>query len=344
MSLPPPAPALLRAAPPLESILEAVGGTPVVRLNRVVPSGSATVFAKLEAFNPGGSVKDRIALSMIEAAERDGHLGPGGHVIEPTSGNTGIGLALVCAVKGYRLTLVMPDSTSLEYRQALKSYDAEVVLMPGEEGLGPAVALARKLAERDGAVMLQQFENPANPAAHREGTARELLGAFEAGGPDAFVAGVGTGGTLTGVAQILKAARPGLLVVAVEPERSAVLSGGRPGRSRIQGLGAGFVPAVLDRSAYDRVETVSDEEAWAMRQRLAREEGILAGVSSGAATVAALRIARELGPGKEVATVFADTGERYFSVAEWFDSPDPLAPPGRSALVLNAPDGDGASP
>jgi cysteine synthase A len=309
-----------RAAPPLESILEAVGGTPVVRLARVVPPGSAEVFAKLESFNPGGSVKDRIALSMLEAAERGGRLPPPGHVVEPTSGNTGVGLALACAVKGHRLTLVMPDSTSLEHRQALEAYGAELVLTPAEGGMAPAVARASEIAEREGALLLQQFENPANPAAHRDGTAREILAAFDAlgAGPDAFVAGVGTGGTIAGVAAVLRRERPGALLVAVEPDASAVLSGGAPGPTRIQGLGAGFVPAVLDRGAYDRVERVRDEEAWEAKLRLAREEGLLVGISSGAAAVAAIRVARELGPGRRVLTVFADTGERYFSMAEWF--------------------------
>jgi cysteine synthase A len=316
----PPASPRPRAAPPLESILEAVGGTPVVRLARVVPPGSAEVFAKLESFNPGGSVKDRIALSMLDAAERDGRLSPRGHVVEPTSGNTGVGLALACAVKGHRLTLVIPDSTSLEHRQALEAYGAELVLTSAEEGMAPAVARAREIAAREGALLLQQFENSANPAAHREGTAREIVAAFDAlgAGPDAFVAGVGTGGTLTGVAAVLRRERPGALLVAVEPDACAVLSGGPPGPTRIQGLGAGFVPAVLDRGAYDRVERVRDEEAWDAKLRLAREEGLLVGISSGAAAVASLRVARELGPGRRVLTVFADTGERYFSMAEWF--------------------------
>ncbi|WP_242344277.1 cysteine synthase A [Anaeromyxobacter terrae] len=315
-----PASARPRAAPPLETILDAVGGTPVVKLRRVVPPGAAEVLAKLESFNPGGSVKDRIAVAMIEAAERDGRLAPGRRVVEPTSGNTGLGLALVCAVKGYRLTLVMPDSTSLEHRQALEAYGAELVLTPAEAGMPPTVARASELARETGALLLQQFENPANPQAHRDGTARELLLAFEAlGAPaDAFVAGVGTGGTLTGVAGVLRRERPGTLVVAVEPEACAVLSGGTPGPTRIQGLGAGFVPRVLDPAAYDRVERVSDEEAWAMKLRLAREEGLLVGTSSGAAVVAAIRVARELGPGRRVATVLPDTGERYFSAAEWF--------------------------
>jgi cysteine synthase A len=316
-------PTAARASPPLESILETVGGTPVVRLARVVPSGAAEVYAKLEALNPGGSVKDRVALAMIEAAEREGRLRPGARIVEPTSGNTGIGLALACAVKGYRLTLVMPDSTALEHRQALEAYGAEILLTPAEDGMPPSVARAREIAVREGALLLDQFRNPANPAAHRGGTGRELLAAFEALGapPDAFVAGVGTGGTVTGVAGVLRRAHPAIRVVAVEPASCAVLSGRPPGPTRIQGLGAGFVPEVLDRSAYDRVLTVSDEDAWAMRTRLAREEGLLLGISSGAAAVAAVRVAVELGPGKRVATVFPDTGERYFSTAEWFEGP-----------------------
>jgi cysteine synthase A len=317
-----------RASPPLESILEAVGGTPVVRLARVVPRGAAEIYAKLENLEPGGSVKDRIALSMIEAAEREGRLLPGGRVVEPTSGNTGVGLALVCAVKGYRLTLVMPDSTALEHRQTLESYGAEILLTSGEEGMTPCVLRAREIAAREGALLLDQFRNPANPAAHRAGTGPELVAAFEAlgRGPDALVAGVGTGGTVTGVAAALRRAHPRVRVVAVEPESCAVLSGGRPGPTRIQGLGAGFVPEVLERSAYDRVITVSDASAWEMRTRLAREEGLLVGVSSGAAAVAALAVAAELGAGRLVGTIFPDTGERYFSMAEWFE-PAPGARP-----------------
>jgi cysteine synthase A len=309
-----------RAGPPLESILEAVGATPVVRLRRLVPAGSAAIHAKLESFNPGGSVKDRIAVSMVEAAEQEGRLLPGGRVVEPTSGNTGVGLALVCAVKGYPLTLVMPDSTALEHRQTLETYGARIVLTPAEGGLAASVARARAIAAREGALLLDQFENPANPAAHRTGTGREILEAFRASGalPDAFVAGVGTGGTLTGVSKVLRREKRDVLVVAVEPLSCAVLSGGVAGTTRIQGLGAGFVPGVLDRTAYDRVVTVSDEDAWRMRLRLAREEGLLVGVSSGAAAVAALTIARELGSGRSVLTVFPDTGERYFSMAEWF--------------------------
>jgi cysteine synthase A len=310
----------VRAGPPVDSILDAIGATPLVRLRRVVDAGAAAVYAKLEGLNPGGSVKDRIAVSMVEAAEREGRLRAGAHLVEPTSGNTGVALALVCAVKGYGLTLVMPDSTSIEHRQALEAYGAEVVLTPAEEGFPPTVARAHAIARERGAVLLDQFANPANPAAHREHTGPELLAALDERGvtPDAFVAGVGTGGTVTGVAQALRARGVDALVVAVEPERCAVLSGGAAGPTRIQGLGAGFVPEVLDRRACDRVVTVSDDAAWEMKERLSREEGILAGISSGAAAVAAARVARDLAPGKVVVTVFPDSGERYFSVAEWF--------------------------
>jgi cysteine synthase A len=311
---------IVAAAPPIESILDAVGGTPLVRLRRVIAPAGAAVYAKLEALNPGGSVKDRIAASMIEAAERDGRLAPGAHLVEPTSGNTGVALALVCAVKGYRLTLVMPDSTSIEHRQAIEAYGAEVVLTPAEQGFPPAVAHAHQIARERAALLLDQFANAANPAAHRERTGPELLAALREVGlfPDAFVAGVGTGGTISGVARSLRERRRDVLVVAVEPEACAILSGGPAGPTRIQGLGAGFVPDVLDREAYDRVVAVSDEAAWAMKERLSREEGILAGTSSGAAALVASQVAVELGPGKVVATVLPDSGERYFSVAEWF--------------------------
>ena len=312
---------VLGRPPPLESILETIGGTPVVRLRRAVPAGAATVLAKLESFEPGGSVKDRIALSMVEAAERDGRLLPGGSLVEPTSGNTGIGFALVCAVKGYRLSLVMPDSTALEHRQALEAYGATVVLTRAEDGMEAAVARAREIARADGALLLDQFTNLANPAAHHAGTGPELVEALREAGvtPGAFVAGVGTGGTLSGAAPLLRRAFPRIRIVAVEPEACAVLSGGPPGPTRVQGLGAGFVPAVLDRTAYDRVLTVSDEAAWAMKLRLAREEGLLVGVSSGAAAVAAARVAAELGPDETVVTLLADTGERYFSMEAWFE-------------------------
>ncbi|HEU4381989.1 MAG TPA: cysteine synthase A [Anaeromyxobacteraceae bacterium] len=309
------------AAPPLESILDAIGGTPMVRLRTVAGPAGAAVYAKLESLNPGGSVKDRIAAAMVEAAERDGRLAPGCRIVEPTSGNTGIALALVCAVKGYPLTLVMPDSTALEHRQALEAYGAAIVLTPAEEAMPAAVERAREIGARGGALLLDQFVNPANPAAHRETTGPELLDALRALGraPDALVAGVGTGGTLAGVAEVLRREWPDVALVAVEPEASPVLSGGRPGPTRIQGLGAGFVPPVLPRGAWDRVERVTDQAAWAMRARLAREEGLLVGLSSGAAAVAALRIAREVGPAGLVVTVLADSGERYFSMAEWFE-------------------------
>ncbi len=293
----------------------------MVRLRNVAGPGDAAVYAKLESLNPGGSVKDRIAAAMVEAAERDGRLSPGRRLVEPTSGNTGIALALVCAVRGYALTLVMPDSTALEHRQALEAYGARIVLTPAEEAMPAAVGRAREIAAREGALLLEQFANPANPAAHRETTGPELANALRALGraPDAFVAGVGTGGTLAGVAAVLRREWPRVALVAVEPEASAVLSGGPPGATRIQGLGAGFVPPVLPREAWDRVERVTDEAAWAMRARLAREEGLLVGLSSGAAAVAALRIARGTGPEGVVATVFGDSGERYFSMDEWFE-------------------------
>jgi cysteine synthase A len=289
----------------------------------VVGPASAAVYAKLESLNPGGSVKDRIAAAMVEAAERAGTLAPGFPIVEPTSGNTGIALALVCAVKGYPLTLVMPDSTALEHRQALEAYGADIVLTPAEAAMPAAVARAREIAAQRGALLLDQFANSANPAAHRDTTGPEIVEALRTLGraPDAFVAGVGTGGTLAGVAAVLRREWPRVALVAVEPEASPVLSGGDPGPTRIQGLGAGFVPPVLPRAAWDRVETVSDEAAWAMKERLAREEGLLLGISSGAAAVAALRVAREVGPGGVVVTVFGDSGERYFSMAQWFEDP-----------------------
>ena len=306
---------------PVECILDAVGATPVVKLSRVNAPGAAELFAKLELFNPAGSTKDRIALAMIEAAERDGTLSPGATVIEPTSGNTGVGLALVCAAKGYRLVLTMPESMSLERRALLKSYGAELILTPAEESMDGAIRRAKELLEeRPGAFMPQQFENPANPEAHRRTTAQEILACVDAEGGklDAFVAGVGTGGTITGVGQVLRERFPKLLVVAVEPATSAVLSGRPAGPTKLQGLGAGFIPGILDTRIYDRIVTVDDRTAWEMKTRLAREEGILAGISSGAAVVAALAVAKELGAGKRVFTVLPDTGERYFSLETYF--------------------------
>ena len=296
------------------SMLDLIGNTPTVRLNRLPEKGSATVLAKMESFNPGASVKDRVALWMVEDAEARGVLPPGGTIVEPTSGNTGIGLAVVAAVKGYRLILTMPEGMSVERRRLLSLFGAETVLTPSAEGMAGAVSAAEDLVRRNpGYYMPQQFTNPANPEAHRRTTAREVLQASE-GRVDAFVAGVGTGGTLTGVGEVLKHHNPAVIIVAVEPLGSAVLSGMPPGPHAIQGIGAGFVPAVLNREVLDRVIPVSDEDAQATALRLAREEGMLVGLSSGANVFAALQIARELGEGKTVVTLCPDTGERYLSL------------------------------
>jgi len=297
------------------SVLELIGGTPMVRLGRVIPEGSATVLGKLENLNPGGSVKDRIALAMIETAERAGLVRPGDTIIEPTSGNTGIGLALVCAVKGYRLVLTMPEDMSLERRRLLERYGVELVLTPAIEGMTGAVTAANELVStHPGYFMPQQFENPANPEVHYQTTGREILGAT-GGQIDAFVAGVGTGGTITGVGRLLREEiGAAVQIVAVEPARSPVLSGGRPGMHGIQGIGASFVPGVLDRGIYDEVMRIEDRDAMAMSRRLAREEGMLAGISAGANVFAARKVAERLGSGKTVVTIICDTGERYLSV------------------------------
>jgi cysteine synthase A len=294
------------------SILDAIGRTPLVRLNRLVGKDSADVFCKLESFNPMHSVKDRIALAMIEDGERTGRLKPGMSVVEPTSGNTGIGLAMVCAAKGYRLILTMPESMSIERRRLLKALGAELVLTPKAEGMKGAIVRAEAIcADRQDTFMPQQFENPANPSIHEKTTAVEIL--EDLPDPDAFVSGVGTGGTITGVGRVLRANGLKTLIVAVEPAASPVLSGGKPGPHSIQGIGAGFIPKILDTSMIDRIVKVADEDAKKCARELAKEEGIFVGISSGAATHAALGIAKELGPGKKVVVVLPDFGERYLS-------------------------------
>lgn len=309
-----------------DSVLDLIGDTPLYELARLdadVPRG--TVYAKAELANPGGSVKDRICLAMIEAAEADGRLRPGGVVVEPTSGNTGIGLAVVCAAKRYRCILTMPASMSLERRQLLEAYGAEVVLTEPEQQMEGAIAKARAIAaETPGAFIPSQFDNPQNPASHEATTAREILHALGDGRIDAFVAAVGTGGTVSGVGRVLKRERPGTRIVAVEPDACATISRGERGPTKIQGLAAGFVPSNYDPSAVDTVRTVTDRAAWDTKVALARTEGLLVGISAGANVRVALDLARELGPGSVVVTVLCDTGERYFSLEEHF-----AAGPGR---------------
>jgi cysteine synthase A len=297
-----------------ENMTSLIGNTPLVKLNRVSEGCRATVAGKLEFYNPCASVKDRIGLAMIEAAEADGRLKPGSVIIEPTSGNTGIGLVFAASVKGYKCILTMPESMSIERRQLLKGFGAELVLTPAAEGMGGAVKRAAELtAATPGAFMPQQFENPANPAVHRRTTAEEIWADTD-GTVDMFVAGVGTGGTLTGVGEVLKSRKPGVRIVAVEPAASPVLSGGAPGRHAIQGIGAGFVPKVLDREIIDEIFLVENEQAYTMARRLLREEGICCGISSGANAHAAVELAkRPEMAGKLVVFVVCDTGERYLS-------------------------------
>ena len=298
----------------VNSITELVGRTPIVKLNNVVDESSAEVYIKLEYCNPGSSVKDRIALAMIEDAEKKGVIKPGDTIIEPTSGNTGIGLAMVASAKGYKTVLVMPETMSIERRNLLRAYGAELVLTPGPAGMRGAVEKAEELAKEKGYFMPQQFENYSNPEIHRKTTGPEII---EQMGDqlDAFVAGIGTGGTITGAGEVLKEKYPNIKIVAVEPKDSPILSGGNPGPHKIQGIGANFVPKVLDTEIYDEIFTVATEEAFEAARKVARQEGILGGISAGAAIHAALETAKKLGKGKKVLAVVPDNGERYLSTA-----------------------------
>lgn len=300
----------------VQNITQVIGDTPLVRLNRVVPAGSAEVYVKLEYQNPGSSVKDRIALSMIEQAEKEGKLKPGDTIVEPTSGNTGIGLAMVSAAKGYKAILVMPETMSIERRNLLRAYGAQLELTPGPEGMKGAIRRAEEIvAQNPGYFMPQQFKNQANVAVHRDTTGPEIVEAINSldGKLDAFISGIGTGGTITGAGEVLKKNFPGVKVYAVEPAASPVLSGGKPGPHKIQGIGAGFVPDILNTTIYDGVVTVENDDAFETSRRVAREEGILGGISSGAAIFAALKVAKELGEGKRVVAVMPSNGERYLS-------------------------------
>jgi len=293
-----------------ENITELIGNTPIVKLNRLVPEGAADVYVKLEAFNPGSSVKDRIALSMIEKAEADGLIKPGDTIVEATSGNTGIGLSWVGAAKGYKVVIVMPETMSVERRKIIQAYGAELVLTPGSEGMKGAIAKAEAIAaERNGFLPLQ-FENPANPEVHERTTGQEIVDAFGKDGLDAFVAGVGTGGTVSGISHTLK---KNIKVYAVEANESAVLSGEKPGPHKIQGISAGFIPNTLDTNAYDGVRRVSSEEAFELARAIGGTEGFLVGISSAAAIYAAIEVAKELGSGKKVLALAPDNGERYLS-------------------------------
>ncbi len=303
----------------LAQITEGIGKTPLVQLNRLSPEDGATIYGKVEFFNPGGSVKDRICLNMVNEAEKDGRLKPGGTIVEPTSGNTGIGLALVAAVRGYKLILVMPESMSLERASLLSSYGAQLILTPAWDGMKGSIKEAESIvAQNPDYFMPDQFSNPANPAMHKKTTALELWDALD-GKIDAFVAAVGTGGTITGCGEVFKQRNPAIKVIAIEPAGSAVLSGGEAGPHKIQGIGAGFVPKVLNRSILDDIIRVTDDQAYQTTKLLAKKEGLLVGISAGANVFAAQHVAKELGPGKNVVTVLCDTGERYLSVEKYFN-------------------------
>ena len=303
-----------------ENITELIGHTPIIKLQNV-PADSADVYVKLEAFNPGGSVKDRIALSMIRAAEADGRLQAGGPIVEPTSGNTGIGLAFVGSALGYKVVIVMPESFSLERRKLIQAYSAKLVLTPASGGMKAAIAKAKELSETEGYFLAMQFENPANPEVHEKTTGAEIIDAFGPTGLDAFVAGAGTGGTITGVSHALKKVNPNIKTYVVEADESAILSGEPAGPHKIQGISAGFIPGNLDTKSYDEIIRVKGEDAILIARHLGGKEGFLVGISSGAAIYAALEVAKKLGKGKKVLAIAPDNGERYLSTALYdFDS------------------------
>ncbi|WP_447968074.1 cysteine synthase A [Nitrospira sp. M1] len=303
----------------LTHITEGIGNTPIVRLNRLSPEGGATIYGKAEFYNPGGSVKDRICLNMIDEAESQGRLKPGGTIVEPTSGNTGIGLALVAAVRGYKLILVMPEGMSLERASLLSSYGAQLVLTPAREGMRGSIKEAESiLGQNPEYFMPDQFSNQSNPAIHKKTTAPEIWEALN-GKVDAFVAAVGTGGTITGCGEYFKEHNPAATIVAVEPAGSPILSGGEPGPHRIQGIGAGFIPKVLNRTIVDKIITVTDEEAYQYTKQLAKKEGLLVGISAGANVFAAQKVAAQMQPDQHVVTVLCDTGERYLSMEKYFN-------------------------
>lgn len=299
----------------VNSVLDLVGQTPIVKLNNISDENSADIYVKLEYFNPGSSVKDRIALAMVEAAEESGQLKAGDTIIEPTSGNTGIGLALVAAAKGYKAILVMPETMSLERRNLLRAYGAQLVLTPGPDGMKGAIAKAEELAKENGYFLPQQFNNKANPQVHRQTTGPEIVEAFGDDTLDAFIAGIGTGGTLTGTGEVLREKYTDIKIYAVEPKDSPVLSGGKPGPHKLQGIGAGFVPEVLNTEVYQQVIQITTEEAFEYARRAGGEEGILSGISGGAAIAAAVQVAKQLGKGKKVLAIIPDNGERYLSTA-----------------------------
>ncbi|KOP65708.1 cysteine synthase [Bacillus sp. FJAT-18019] len=300
----------------VNNVTELIGGTPLVRLNRIVPEDSAEIYLKLEYQNPGASVKDRIAISIVEEAEKDGRLKPGGTIVEATSGNTGIGLAMVAAAKGYKAVIVMPETMSLERRNLLRAYGAELVLTPGSEGMNGAVKKAEEIVnENSGFFMAEQFKNQANVKIHRETTGPEIVEAIESigGSLDAFVAGIGTGGTITGAGEVLKEQYPDIKIIAVEPAASPILAGGKPGPHKIQGIGANFIPEILNQEVYNEIVHVENDDAFETSRRVAKEEGVLGGISSGAAVYAALKVAKELGKGKRVVAIIPSNGERYLS-------------------------------